>query len=156
MQSGQVINGKHVTVEINTVFEQLVSVLSEIDPVKINQTLGAIAKSLSGRGDKFGQTLVDLDEALAKINPPSLDTINHEIATAPPEVFDAYADVAPDLVKTVSSATKISDTIVDQEENLDTLLISAIGLADIGTEVLTENRQPLTDLVHLLVPPPWT
>ncbi|MCV7343298.1 MCE family protein [Mycolicibacterium rhodesiae] len=150
VQSGQVIDGKHVTVEINTVFQQLVSVLSEIDPVKINQTLGAIAKSLSGRGDRFGQTLADLDTALAKIN-PSLDTINHEIAIAP-EVFDAYADASPDLLKTVSSATRISDTIVDQEQNLDTLLISAIGLADIGTEVLTENRQPLTDLVHLLVP----
>ena len=150
VQPGQVIEGHHVTVEINTVFEQLVSVLSQIDPVKLNQTLGAIAKSLSGRGDKFGQTLVDLDSALATIN-PSLDTINHEIAVAP-EVFDAYADAAPDLVKTVGAATTISDTIVEQEHNLDTLLISAIGFADIGTDVLGENRRPLTDLVHLLVP----
>ncbi|GAY16769.1 MCE family protein [Mycobacterium sp. shizuoka-1] len=150
VQPGQVIEGHHVTVEINTVFEQLVAVLSQIDPVKLNQTLGAIAKSLSGRGDKLGQTLVDLDSALATIN-PSLDTISHEIAVAP-AVLDAYADAAPDLVKAVGAATKISDTIVDQEHNLDTLLISAIGFADIGTEVLSENRRPLTDLVGLLVP----
>ena len=31
------------------------------------------------------------------------------------------------------------------------LLLSAIGLADIGTDVLTENRQ-LSDVVHLRVP----
>ena len=27
-----------------------------------------------------------------------------------------------------------------------------IGLADIGNEVLGQNRQPLTDVLHLLVP----
>ncbi len=150
LRAGQVIEGKHVTVEINTVFQQLVSVLSQIEPAKLNQTLGAIAKSLNGRGDKFGQTLVDLDTALAKLN-PSLDTLNHEIAIAP-TVFDAYADAAPDLLKTVSNATSISDTIVDQDKNLDALLVSAIGLADVGTEVLSANRQPLTDVLRLLVP----
>ena len=123
---------------------------SKVDPAKLNQTLGAIAKSFNGRGDKFGQTLVDLDSALAKLN-PSLDTLNHELAVAP-TVFNAYADASPDLLKTVENATRISDTIVDQQDNLDRLLVSAIGLADVGTEVLSANRQPLTDLLHLLVP----
>ncbi|MGY4712825.1 MCE family protein [Mycolicibacterium sp. CBM1] len=150
LRAGQVIEGQHVTVEINTVFQQLVSVLSTIEPAKLNQTLGALATSLRGRGDKFGQTLVDLDEALVKLN-PSLDTLNHEIAVAP-KVFDAYADAAPDLLKIVSNATKISDTVVDQDKNLDALLVSAIGLAAIGTEVIGANRQPLTDVMHLLVP----
>jgi phospholipid/cholesterol/gamma-HCH transport system substrate-binding protein len=150
LRAGQVIDGKHVTVEINTVFQQLVSVLSQIEPAKLNQTLGAIAKSLNGRGDKFGQTLVDLDAALTKIN-PSLDTLNHELAVAP-KVFDAYGDASGDLLTTVRNAAKISDTIVDQDQNLDTLLVSAIGLADVGTEVLSENKQPLTNVLHLLVP----
>ncbi|APE15050.1 MCE family protein [Mycolicibacterium pallens] len=150
IQAGQVISGKHVTVEINTVFQQLVTVLNQIEPAKLNQTLGAIAKSVDGRGDKFGQTLVDLDSALAKIN-PSLDTLNHELAVAP-KVFDAYGDASGDLLDTVKNSAKISDTIVDQEQNLDTLLVSAIGLADIGTEVLSENREPLANVVHLLVP----
>ncbi|BBY61021.1 MCE family protein [Mycolicibacterium sarraceniae] len=150
IQAGQVIDGKHVTVEINTVFQQLVSVLSQIEPTKLNQTLGAIAKSLDGRGDKFGQTLVDLDSALAKLN-PSLDTLNHELAIAP-KVLDAYGDASDDLVSTVKNAVNISDTIVDQNQNLDTLLVSAIGLADVGTEVLSVNKDPLATVVHLLVP----
>ena len=54
----------------------------------------------------------------------------------------------------MDNATKISDTIVDQNDNLDALLVSAIGLkTDVGTEVLSTNRQPLTDVLHLLVPP---
>lgn len=55
-------------------------------------------------------------------------------------------------MKTASNATRISKTIVEEQNNLDALLISAIGLADIGNEVLSANRQPLTDVMHLLVP----
>ena len=150
IRQDQVIDGKHVTVEINTVFQQLVSVLSEIEPAKLNQTLGALSKGFNGRGQKFGQSLVDLDSALATLN-PSLDTLNHEIAVAP-RVFDAYADASSDLVATVDNTSKLSDTIVDENENLDTLLVSAIGLADVGTEVLSENKDPLTTVLHLLVP----
>ena len=150
IRQDQIIDGKHVTVEINTVFQQLVSVLSEIEPAKLNQTLGALSKGFNGRGQKFGQSLVDLDSALATLN-PSLDTLNHEIAVAP-RVFDAYADASSDLVATVDNASKLSDTIVDENENLDTLLVSAIGLADVGTEVLSENKDPLTTVLHLLVP----
>lgn len=142
--------GDKVTVELNTVFQQLVSVLSKVEPAKLNQTLGALAKSLDGRGGKFGQTLVDLDSALAKLN-PALGNLNDELVVAP-TVFDAFADAGPDLLAIIDNTTKIGDTLVDQRDNLDTLLVSAIGLADIGTEVVSANRGPLTDVVHLLAP----
>jgi ABC-type transporter Mla subunit MlaD len=150
MHPGQVLDARHVTVEINTVFEQLTSVLSRIEPEKLNETLGAIAKALDGRGDKLGQALSDLDEFLATVD-PSLPALEHDLAVAP-DVVNAYADAAPDLVKTVDNATRISQTIVDEQLNLDALLISAIGLADIGNDVVGTNRQPLTDVLHLLVP----
>lgn len=151
LAAGTVIRGgDKVTVELNTVFQQLVSVLSKVEPAKLNQTLGALSKSLSGRGEKFGKTLVALDSALSKIN-PSLDTLNHELAVAP-TVFNAFADASPDLVATVDNATRISDTVVDERDSLDALLVSAIGLADIGTDVLSTNRGPLTDALRLLVP----
>jgi len=150
LRAGQVLEGDHVMVEINTVFQQLVSVLSEVDPAKLNETLGAIASGLNGRGEKVGQALADLDTALARLN-PSLDNLNHELAVAP-TVLDSYADAAPDLLKTVGNSTRISDTIVDEQDSLDALLVSAIGLADIGTEVLSENRGPLADVIHLLAP----
>jgi ABC-type transporter Mla subunit MlaD len=67
-------------------------------------------------------------------------------------VANAYADAAPDLVKTANNATRISQTIVDEQQNLDAFLVSAIGLADIGNDVVGGNRQALTDVLHLLVP----
>ena len=55
LRAGQVLDADPVTVEINTVFQQLTSVLAKIDPAKLNQTLGAIATSLNGRGGRLGQ-----------------------------------------------------------------------------------------------------
>ena len=54
LHDGQVIQSQHVTVEINTVFQQLVTVLDKIDPAKLNETLGAIATAFNGRGEKIG------------------------------------------------------------------------------------------------------
>ena len=151
LQAGTVITGgDNVTVELNTVFEQLVSVLSKVEPAKLNQTLGAFAKSLNGRGDKFGQSLVDLDSALIKLN-PALENLNSVLAISP-TVFDAFADASPDLLATIDNTARISGTVVDEQASLDALLVSAIGLADIGTEVIAENRANLTDAVHLLAP----
>ncbi|WP_441960863.1 MCE family protein [Mycolicibacterium houstonense] len=150
MYAGQVLDASHTTVEINTVFEQLVSVLAQIQPEKLNETLGAMSQAVDGRGEKFGQTLVDLDAMLAKIG-PSLPTLSHEMAVAP-EVFNAYADAAPDLMDTARSATQLSDTLVEHQSDLDALLVSAIGLADIGNEVVATNSAALTDAMRLLAP----
>jgi virulence factor Mce-like protein len=150
MHPGQVLDARNVTVEINTLFEQLTSVLSKLEPDKLNETLGAIASALNGRGQAIGQALSDLDAFLAKIE-PSLPALSHDLAVAP-NVFSAYADSAPDLIRIADNATRISQTVIDEQDNLDAFLVSAIGLADIGNQVLTENRQPLTDVLHLLVP----
>lgn len=150
LRPGQVIQSGSVTVEINTVFQQLVNVLDKIEPAKLNQTLGAIATAFDGRGEQFGKTLVDFNALLAKID-PSLPNLEADIEASVP-TFSAYADAAPDLMSTIRSTTSVSNSIVDQEQNLDRFLISAIGLADIGNEVIGGNREALGDVLENLVP----
>ena len=150
LRAGQVIQSEHVTVEINTVFQQLVNVLDKIDPAKLYETLGAISTAFNGRGQKFGQTLSDFNALLAKIE-PSLPNLSHDIEAAVP-TLNAYADAAPDLVSTVKNSTQLSNSIVDEQQNLDEFLVSSIGLADVGNDVVGGNRQALTDVLHLLVP----
>ena len=150
LRAGQVLDSQHVTVEINTVFKELTSVLGTLDPAKLNETLGAIGQALSGRGQKIGQAFSDLDSFLVKFQ-PTLPALSHDIAVST-QVFNAYADAAPDLVKTVANSARISQTFVDEQHNLDALLISAIGLADVGNDVLSANRKGLTDVIHLLRP----
>ncbi len=150
LRKDQVLQGDHVTVEINTVFQQLTDFLDNIDPVKLNQTLGAIAQAFNGRGEKMGQTLTDFNALLGKLE-PSLPNLARDIETTVP-VLDAYADAAPDLMSAIDNTTRFGNTIVDEQSNLDQFLVSAIGLADIGNEVVGGNRQGLTELLHLLVP----
>ena len=150
LHAGQVLDSQHVTVEINTVFKHLTSVLGTLDPAKLNETLGAVSQALSGRGEKIGQAFSDLDSFLAKFN-PSLPALSRDIALSAP-VFRAYGDASSDLVRTVRNSVHNSKSIVDEQHNLDALLVSAIGLADVGNDVLAPNRKGLTDVIHLLAP----
>jgi len=150
LKKGQVLDANNVTVEVNTVFEQLTSLLSKIEPEKLNETLGALATALDGRGEKIGQAFTDLNEFLAK-SEPGLPGLRRDLAVAP-EVLNTYADAAPDLLDAVRNGTRISQTVVEEQQNLDAFLVSAIGLADIGNDVVGSNRQALTDVLHLLVP----
>ena len=150
LAKGQQLGAQHVTVEINTVFQQLASVLKAIDPVKLNETLAAISGAMNGRGEELGHTVTDLDSLLKKLN-PSLDNIGRDLEVAP-VALNAYADVAPDLVDLLDHTTKVSNTLVDQQSNLDAFLLSAIGLADTGNPVLAANRQALSNDLRMLLP----
>ena len=149
--------GQHVTVEINTVFQQLSSVLlGKIDPAKLNETLGAIAAAFNGRGEKFGQTMIDFNSFLAKVN-PSLRQSSATTSRQRRPALNAYADAAPDLVSTSSTTPPSSATRSSTEQkNLDAFLLSAIGLADTGNDVIGGNRQALTDVLRMCWcrPPP--
>lgn len=150
IQPGKVLEGEHVTVEINTVFQQLTRVLNKIDPVKLNETLGAISSAFSGRGEKMGQSVTDFEALLAKLE-PSLPNLSHDI-DAMAAVSAAYGDAAPDLLRTVDNTNKLSDTIVDQEKNLDSFLVNMIGLADVGNDVVGGNQPALSQTLKLLAP----
>ena len=150
MRAGQVIEAEHVTVEINNVFDRLSTVLSTVEPGKLNATLGALSSAMSGRGRQIKQTIKSLDSFLARLE-PSLPTLSRDLQDAP-GVLNTFADAAPNLLDALSAANTTSTTLVDKQEDLDSLLTSVIGLAEIGTEVVGANRQPLTDLLRLLTP----
>lgn len=67
--SSDVIDVTHVTTEFNTLFETVVSLSSQVDPIKLNQTLAATAEALDGLGDRFGQSIINGNAILDDINP---------------------------------------------------------------------------------------
>lgn len=150
LREGQVLQGDRVMVEVNTVFQQLVSVLNKIDPAKLNETLGAISTAFSGRGEQFGQSLTELNSLLAEWE-PSLDNLSRDLELTAP-VAGAYGDAAQDLLRTLQNTITLSDGIVDEQQNLDAFLVSAIGLADVGNDVLGSNRQAVSEVLSLLAP----
>lgn len=150
LSAGQVLEGDHVTVEINTVFERLTTLLDTIDPVKLNETLGQLSRALDGRGQKINQMLADLDAFLTRFG-PSVPNLRRDLETLP-AVVSAYADASPDFLEVLERSTRISETVVAQQSNLDALLVSTIGFGEVGNAVLAENRGPLDDLLEILAP----
>lgn len=150
LRAGQILDSEHVTVEVNTIFQDLNSVLSHIDPAKLNETLGAVSTAFSGRGEAFGQSLTDANAFFAKVE-PSLPALSHDLEQLPP-VTSAYADAAPDLLAILRNASQISQTLTDKQSSLDRFLVSSIGLAEIGNDVVGTNTDSLSNLMHLMVP----
>ena len=113
LKPGQVLNSEHVTVEINTIFQRVTSVLDEVDPAKLSQTLGAIATAFDGRGR--GDSVKPLSTSTRSWPEiePSLPSLSHDIEVDP-QAVNAYADAAPDLMRTADNATRLSQTIVER------------------------------------------
>lgn len=150
LRPGQVLDAQNVTVEFNTIFQQLTAVLSKIQPEKLNETLGAISSAVDGRGERFGQALADFDKLLVSLE-PSLPSLAHDIEVAP-VVLNAYADAAPDLLRILQNGSQTSNLLVDEQDGLDSFLLSATGLANIGNDVIGRNTAGLGEVLRLLVP----
>ena len=120
--------------EANTLFQTLIEVLHKIDPINLNATISAIAEGLRGHGDDFGATLAGLNQYLAQLN-PKLPTVESDIAQTA-TVANIYGDAGPDLVTVIENVPTISDTIIDEQDNLNATLLAAIGLANEGYATL--------------------
>ncbi|RVW06550.1 MCE family protein [Rhodococcus spongiicola] len=150
LQPGAVIDADSVTVEFNTLFQHLSELLQQIEPEKLNATLGAISSALNGRGDDLGQLLSESDAYLKTINPvlPQLQADLEKTAI----VANLYADVTPDLMAFLDNATVTSGTLADERDNLRMTLENVAALARTGNLLLTDNEADLTRSLALLEP----
>lgn len=145
-----ILQSRSVTVEFNTLFDQLTDVLSRVQPEKLNATLGALATAFRGKGAQFGDTLDKFNETLKTVNPtlPTFSTDLQKLNT----VVRTYASVSDPLVNTLRSSTTISTTLVEKERQLDRLLSGVIGLSDVGDAVVGRNADGLVSTARALVP----
>jgi phospholipid/cholesterol/gamma-HCH transport system substrate-binding protein len=134
LRAGAEIMAKDVQLEVNTLFQTLTDVLGKIDPINLNATLSALAEGLRGHGDDLGATLSGLNYYLQQLN-PKLPTLQQDFQKAA-VVTNIYGDAAPDLVRVLDNAPKISQTVVDEQDDLNATLLAATGLANNGTATL--------------------
>lgn len=150
LADGAVVHASNVTVELNSVFERLTAVLDTVEPQKLDATLSAIATTLTGRGAALGSALDRADQTLRQLNSAG-PALEHDLAALAP-VTGTYADVAPNLMQTAANATALGRTVVDQSKNLNLLLLNAIGLANTGRDLLSDNSADLTTALDVLRP----
>ncbi|WP_169814511.1 MCE family protein [Nocardia pseudovaccinii] len=147
---GAEIDISRVTVEINTVFEQLTNLLRVVDPAQLEATLGALATALQGRGDRLGAAIDHAAGVLAQLN--AADPGFAELLRTAAPTTQLYADIAPDLLRTLDALTTTGHSVVDEQRQLSALLISTTAVSNTGSDLLAHNGSGLADLLRLLDP----
>lgn len=148
--SGTVIDATGVTREINTLFERLDDVMSTVDVVAVNTTLGSLSDALEGRGDDIAELAVTADRYLTELEPslPQLRRDLRELA----HLSALGVRTEPALIRILNNATTTSRTIANKQAALDRLLVDAALLGQTGTAVLGVNTDPLVYALGQLRP----
>lgn len=150
LPAGAELRASAVTTEVNTVFENVVDVLTMIDPMKLNAVLGAVAEAVRGRGERIGEATTALNEVVTALN--ARKDVFRDDVRAFTSLSDTYAAAAEDILTILDSATTTATTIVDRQRELDAVLLNTVGLAREGTTLLGTSKDSLVSAINSLEP----
>ncbi|MGE0216819.1 MCE family protein [Mycolicibacterium sp.] len=150
LHPGAVLASTNVSTEVNTVFGNMVDLLDRVDPAKLNAVLTAMAHGVRSQGDRIGTAITAADTVLREVNPrmPALQQDWQAFNAA----NTAYADSAADLLVMLDAASTTSATLSAHTRDLDALLLSTLGFARSGTDLLASSRPALVDAVNVARP----
>jgi phospholipid/cholesterol/gamma-HCH transport system substrate-binding protein len=150
LSAGAVLRSRNVSTEVNTVFQNLVGILHQVDVAKVNATLTALADGVRGQGERIGQATTDANQVLMAIN-PRMDTVGEDWR-AFKGFSDAYSAAAQDILATLNAASTTSTTIANHAKDLDALLLNTIGFSQSGINLLAPNQDNIVRAVNGLEP----
>lgn len=150
ISAGAVLRSRNVTTEVNTVFENLVNVLHQVDPPKLNAVLTAFADAVRGRGERMGEAIAASNHVLGEIN-PRMTTLQRDWRSLG-DASRPYDAAAQNLLEIIRAFTTTSNTITTQASDLDILLLNVIGVSQAGIDLLAPNRDHLVRAVNVLQP----
>ncbi|MER7538835.1 MCE family protein [Streptomyces sp. NPDC097704] len=131
-------------VELQQVLDDVLPLLTAVQPQKLSATLSAVSRALEGRGDELGETLARLDAHLREFNPhlPALTRDLKELV----KVSHLYADAAPDIVTALTDFTTTSGTLAEKEGELAGTFGATTRTAQDVTAFLRQNRNNIIRL----------
>jgi phospholipid/cholesterol/gamma-HCH transport system substrate-binding protein len=150
LSAGAVLRSRNVSTEVNTVFQNLVGILHQVDVAKVNATLTALADGVRGQGERIGQATTDANQVLMAIN-PRMDTVGEDWR-AFKGFSDTYSAAAQDILATLNAASTTSTTIANHAKDLDALLLNTIGFSQSGINLLAPNQDNIVRAVNGLEP----
>ncbi|ORW58050.1 hypothetical protein AWC20_12700 [Mycobacterium parmense] len=150
LKPGAVLHSRNVTVEVNTVFENLQSVVRAIDPAKLNAILSAFSEALRGKGERIGEAITGANNLLLTVN-PRMDTVQKDWQLFG-KTTSIYSDAAQDILSILDSAATTSNTLTENQRSLDSLLMAAAGFSHTGINVIGRSESDIVRSVNLLDP----
>ncbi|QVI27238.1 MCE family protein [Mycolicibacterium neoaurum] len=150
LSAGAVLRSLNTTLEVNTVFQNLVTLLDQIDPAKLNSILSAVNDAVSGKGERIGRSTEDANAVLQQVIPRT-DALREDLR-AVRDVADVYSGAAQNIISILDAVATTSTTVATQAQQVDALLVGVAGLSSSGIEVLGPNKDNLIKGVNLLEP----
>ncbi|WP_167097719.1 MCE family protein [Mycobacterium sp. DL592] len=147
---GAVLRSRNVTVEVNTVFENLQSVVRSIDPAKLNSVFTAVADAVRGKGERIGQAITGANTVLLAVN-PRMPTVQRDWQLFG-QTAQAYSDAAQNILAVLDNFTTTSATITANAGAVDNLLLSAVGFSQSGINTIGANQPNLVRAMNILDP----
>ncbi|MDR3660843.1 MAG: MCE family protein [Mycobacterium sp.] len=148
LSAGEVIESQNVSTEVNTVFQNLTDVLRQVDPVKLNSILTALADGLRGEGPAIGEATSDTNDVLLAVNPRA-QTVKQDWRSL--QAFsDTYDAAAQNILTVLDSLTATSTAITDNATALDSLLVNVAGFSRSGIDLMAPNKDNLINAINTL------
>lgn len=147
---GTVLASQNVTTEVNTVFQNLVGVINQVDPAKLNGVLSALAEGVRGQGERMGEATTDANQVLEVLNSRS-STIRSDWR-ALKGFSDTYSAAAQDILRVLSAVSTTSTTITRQQKDLNSLLLNLSGFAQSGINTIGTSKDNLIRSINVLRP----
>jgi phospholipid/cholesterol/gamma-HCH transport system substrate-binding protein len=146
LHNGSVITQDHTkpALEIDQALDDLLPLLKTVQPVKLDQTLSAIATALQGRGQELGTTIQQFDTYLKGFN-PQLPTLQHDM-TALSGVTRTYSQAADPLLRMLGNLTVTSNTVVNEQTQIVRLLADVTGAATTTRDLLALNAANIVNV----------
>jgi len=132
------------TAELSEVLDGLLPLFQAIPPQDLANTLGALAQGLSGRGETLGRTVDQLEQVFREVN-VELPTLQEDLRGLA-DFSQTYADAAPDLVDALDNLRTTGGTVVEQQNQIRTLLASATGASSVTADFVDTNANSIISL----------
>jgi phospholipid/cholesterol/gamma-HCH transport system substrate-binding protein len=150
LAAGAVLRSHNTTVEVNTVFQNLVALLDQIDPAKLNAILSAVSDAVGGKGERIGHATEDTNTVLAQVIPRT-DSIQSDLR-AVRNVAEVYSGAAQNIIGILDAVATTSTTVTDNATQLDAVLIGIAGLSRSGVEILGPSKNDLIKTINMVEP----
>jgi phospholipid/cholesterol/gamma-HCH transport system substrate-binding protein len=150
LAAGAVLVSRNVSTEVNTVFQNLVDVLHQVDPPKLNSVLTALADGVGGQGQRIGEATSAANDVLLALNPRS-ETMRQDWRSFA-NFSKTYDAAAQNIIRTMDAASTTSQTITDDRVQLNALLLNTIGFARAGIQLIGPSHNNFIDAINSLAP----
>ena len=130
--------------ETERVLDNLLPVLTAVQPQKLSDTLGVISQSLSGRGKQLGNTLVLLNQYVEGLI-PALPDLQADLRSLAPTA-DIYNAASPDLLAALDNLVTTSRTLVEERAAFESTFRTVTSASDTTTAFLAANRDNIIEL----------